>query len=311
MSFSSETKNALAALPVKANCCKRAMLFGLFYPQSDFANNKLKFSTDNEKTASLCTYLVRSYFSVDCYFDDVDKLSRSGYPAIGYKFGLPVPSDVEKMASEMLALEKDRDLLLSCENCLKFFLRGLFLSVGTVTDPKRGYHLEFAVSDEDKLANICGYLEEIGMPAKVTKRRGVPSVYIKESESIEDFFTLIGSPQTSLTIMEVKIMREIRNNENRRNNCDTANIYKSTGASLLQIKAIKAIKENNMFGKLPKELAVTAELREENPEISMSELAALHDPPITKSGVSHRLSKIISFYELNIEGKTSAEDGKH
>lgn len=314
MSFSSETKNALAALPVKANCCKRAMLFGLFYPQSDFANNKLKFSTDNEKTASLCTYLVRSYFGFDCFFDDVDKLSRTGYPAIGYKFGLPAPADAERMASELLSVGQEENGLyglFACENCMKFFLRGLFLSVGTVTDPKRGYHLEFAVSDVDKLTTVCGYLDEIGMPAKVTKRRGVPSVYIKESESIEDFFTLIGSPQTSLTIMEVKIMREIRNNENRRNNCDTANIYKSTGASILQIKAIKAIKENNMFGKLPKELAVTAELREANPEISMSELAALHDPPITKSGVSHRLSKIISFYELNIEEKTSAEDGKH
>lgn len=300
MSFSSETKNALAALPIKAKCCKRAALAGLLYASSDIRSRSIKFSTDNEKTAGLFLHLVRSLFGIDVFFDDVDKLSRAGQPTVGYKLVPLGDEDSAKVFDELLPADDDLSSVCTCENCAKHLLRGLFLSVGTVTDPKRGYHLEFAISDEKKLENTCKYLEELGLPARITSRRGVFSIYIKESEAIEDFFTLIGAPQTSLTIMEVKIMREIRNNENRRNNCDTANIYKSTGAAIEQIKAIRAIREMDLFGKLPPELAVTARLREENPELSMSELAELHEPPITKSGVSHRLAKIISFYEKSI-----------
>lgn len=300
MSFSSETKNALAALPIKAKCCKRAALAGLLYAAFDAQSKTIKFSTDNEKTAVLFSHLVRSLFGIDVYFDDVDKLSRAGQPAVGYKLVPPIDEDSKRIFDSLSPIDDDLSAVCTCENCAKHLLRGLFLSVGTVTDPKRGYHLEFAISDETKMGRACRYLEELGLPTRITSRRGVSSIYIKESEAIEDFFTLIGAPQTSLTIMEVKIMREIRNNENRRNNCDTANIYKSTGASIGQIKAIRAIREMDLFGKLPPELAATAKLREENPELSMSELAELHEPPITKSGVSHRLAKIISFYKKNI-----------
>ncbi len=307
MSFASETKTALASLPIKSVCCKKAELYGLFFTQSDFEKRVIRFSTDNEKIASLCSYLTKSVFGFESVFEDSEKLTRAGGPAVGYKFLMPRDCDVIKMTDCFSEYDASFDRLLKCDGCLKSFFRGLFLAVGTISDPNSGYHLEFAVSDEKKASLVCEYLETIGVLGRLTSRRGVCAIYVKESEAIEDFFTYIGAPQTSLTIMEVKIMREIRNNENRRNNCDTANIYKSTGAAIEQIKAINRLIEHNLFGKLPAELAETAKLRLDNPELSMSELAVLHDPPITKSGVSHRLSKIISFCEKTINSSDSKE----
>lgn len=298
MSFALETKNALCAVPVKSVCCRRSELYGLFYAQSDPAAGKLKFSTDSEKIASHFAHLIRAVFRQEAKMEEADKLSRMGQPVRSYRYVPPEGEDLARIAREFPA---DGGLcgspLFACENCRKHFLRGLFLSVGTITNPERGYHLELAVSNPGRCADLCALLADMSVQARVTRRRGVSAVYMKESESIEDFLTLIGAPQAALTIMECKIMRDVRNNENRRNNCDTANIYKSTGAAIVQLRAIRAISDAGLLGKLPPGLRQTATLRLDNPELSMSELAALHDPPITKSGVSHRLAKILEFCE--------------
>ena len=169
----------------------------------------------------------------------------------------------------------------------KFFF-GLFGGYGYT-------HLEFSVSNDKKCFALMEYLNENGFPAKRTVRRGVSSLYIKESESIEDFMTYIGAAQASLTIMNAKIVRDIRNNVNRRMNCDAANLYKTTGAATAQVHAIKHLIESGRFDFLPDQLKETARLRLENPQASLDELAGLHEDYITKSGVSHRLAKIVDF----------------
>ncbi len=301
MSFASEAKNNIAALPVKSKCCKKAELYGLFYSQSDFLSEKLKFSTDDERVAALCSYLTKSVFGFESIFEESDQLTAKGIQTKGFKFISPKASDIEKIKMAFASDNYLIDTLFECENCARYFLRGLFLSVGLITNPRSAYHLEFTVIDEKKVIALRTLFTNVGIPVKVTSRKGIFAIYIKESEVIEDFFTYIGAQQISLKIMDIKIMREIRNNENRRNNCDTANIYKATEASVMQLKAINAIISNNLFNKLPEELAQTAKLRIDNPEISMNELAGLHEPPITKSGVNHRLTKIIDFYKKNIE----------
>ena len=139
------------------------------------------------------------------------------------------------------------------------------------------------------------YFSQLSFPARRTVRRGVSSLYMKESESIEDFMTYIGAAQASLSIMNAKIMRDIRNNVNRRMNCDAANIYKTTGAATGQIHAIKHLMETGRIDFLPDNLKITARLRLENPQASLEELAQLHEGNISKSGVSHRLAKIVDF----------------
>lgn len=298
MSFALDTKSALCAIPVKSVCCRKSQLMGMLYAQSDPAAGKLKFSADSEKIADHFAHLMHAVFRLDAKIEEGDKLSRMGQPIRNYRFVPPEGEERSRIVGELPKAGNLADCpIFSCENCRKHFLRGLFLSVGTVTNPQRGYHLELAVSNPGRCADLCALLSEMSIQAKVTKRRGVSALYMKESETIEDFLTLIGAPQAALTIMECKIMRDIRNNENRRNNCDTANIYKSTGAAIVQLRAIRAISAAGLLGKLPPGLRQTATLRLDNPELSMSELAALHDPPITKSGVSHRLDKILSFCE--------------
>ncbi len=302
MSFALETKSSLCTIPIKSACCRKSELFGLLYAQSDFADKKLKFSIDLDKISAHFAALYRGLFRMDAVIEESEKLTRSRVPTHSYRFLPPDGRELDDICQTFIAGDPLAESeLFTCENCRKHFLRGLFLAVGTITNPERGYHLEFAVSNPKRCADLCAFLEDMGIPARVTKRRGVLAVYMKESEIIEDFLTLIGAPQAALTIMECKIMRDIRNNENRRNNCDTANIFKSTGAATQQIRAIRFLSDAGLLGKLPQSLRETAVLRLNNPEVSMSELAALHDPPITKSGVSHRLAKIQEFYEK--EGK--------
>ena len=135
---------------------------------------------------------------------------------------------------------------------------------------------------------------EVGISAKRTVRRGVGAIYIKESSIIEDFMTFIGAPHVTLSIMNVKILRDIRNNENRATNCVTRNISRTVGAASKHIEAIGFLKDAGKLDMLPPELAQTAHLRVEYDSASLSELAMLHEPPITKSGLNGRLSRILA-----------------
>lgn len=303
MSFSYDTKTALSGVLIKDRCCKKALLFGLLYPSSNFvpssepAENALpeitvRFSTDNEKTVSLLGSMVRSLCRTDAIWEQLRQRTRRGAPVDVWHLlgGEELMSDA--LIEEYAAASSEFSHILVCENCARAFLRGLFLSVGTIVDPVKAYHLEFAVSEEEKCIKVCDFLISVGFPVKITVRRGVRAIYLKESEAVEDFFTFVGAPQTALAIMNAKILRDIRNNENRKANCDTANIFKSTGAAAAQIRAIKKLDQDGKLQTLPEPLRITAALRVEYPEVSLAELAALHEPPITKSGVTHRLAKL-------------------
>lgn len=296
MSFGYDTKSALSAVLIKDRCCKKAMLFGMLYPSSFFSSEAsarvIRFSTDNDKIASLLTSMVRSLCRTDPLWEQVAQRTRRGMPQDCHHLlgGEEMLSEV--LLEEFSAAALEFSHILVCENCARAFLRGLFLAVGSVVDPVKAYHLEFAVSEEEKCDKVCEYLCSVGFPVKITVRRGVRAIYLKESEAVEDFFTFVGAPQTALAIMNAKILRDIRNNENRKANCDTANIFKSTGAAAAQIKAIKKLEQIGKLQTLPEPLRITAALRLEYPEVSLAELASLHEPPITKSGVTHRLAKL-------------------
>ncbi len=204
----------------------------------------------------------------------------------------------ETLVKSLPATDESLHALLICDNCLNHFLRGLFLAGGTVSNPtKKGYHLELLFKDDEIEQTVFRLLSEHDFSPKPVARRKSHSLYFKNSEKIEDFLTVIGAPHAALDLMNAKIMRDIRNNENRRSNCDTSNIYRATGAADLQIRAIRKLIECGKLSLLPGELQITAKIRLENPECSLLEIAALHEPPLTKSGVNHRMKKIIDFSE--------------
>ncbi len=172
------------------------------------------------------------------------------------------------------------------------FLRGVFLSCGSVSVQKAGYHLELSVHSPEKCEQLYNLIHEQGMKINRSVRRGIPYLYSKDSENISDFLTFIGAMQSSMEIMNIKIYKGFRSNINRKVNCEAANIGKTVAASAKQIEDINYIAECGEYEKLSSDLKELASLRVENPDISLSELAKLFDPPMTRSGVNHRIERI-------------------
>ena len=177
------------------------------------------------------------------------------------------------------------------------FLSGVFLACGGVSDPEKDYHAEFSVADRQLCQDLEALLGQVLSPPKRTTRRNSYLVYYKESEQIEDLLTFIGAPKCSMELMEVKMVKELRNKVNRATNCETANISKTVAAAVAQQQAIQKIQDTCGLGALDEELRELARLRLENPEMSLRELGSHLSQPISRSGVNHRMRRILGFAE--------------
>lgn len=195
-----------------------------------------------------------------------------------------------------------------CESCRRHFIRGIFLACGSVSDPHKSrsrYQLEFTAPDTESGEYIRDLLRENGLFPLEAKRGGQSLVYFRDNEAISDILNLIGAQKEAFDFADVKILRDYENNANRAANCDIANISRSVTASSEQLKAIAGLEKLGRLSSLSEQLVETAQIRRDNPALSMTELAELHKPPITKSGVSHRLKKIIEIYSESGEARKS------
>ena len=183
--------------------------------------------------------------------------------------------------------------MLEEECCRASFLRGIFFAGGSITDPLKRYHLELTTSHAQASRELDALLRECGYPPKSVSRNGSFVTYFKHSDQIEDFLTLIGAPVAAMNVMSAKLEKDLRNSVNRRLNCDSANLDKAVLASQEQLEAIRALQAAGLLDQLPDKLQLTAALRLENPELSLSELAEEFDPPVSKSCLNHRLRKIL------------------
>ena len=177
-------------------------------------------------------------------------------------------------------------------NSLGVFTAGVFLACGSVNDPNKEYHLEFACPEEGLAQQLATLLGDIGVTAKTVVRRGQHIVYIKGSESIEDTLTFIGASQCTLELMNTKIYKDIRNKANRIANCDAANIDKVVKAAMKQIDDIKLIDHAVGLDTLSDELREVAQLRLDNIDMSLQEIGETLSEPISRSGVNHRFKKL-------------------
>ena len=172
------------------------------------------------------------------------------------------------------------------------FVAGAFLVCGSINDPLKEYHLEFVISQKSLLEELSALLENYSIITKQVERRNSQILYIKESENIEDLLTFMGATKASLEIMNVKILKDVRNKINRAVNCDNANIEKSVKAAQQQIEDIIIIQNSIGLEKLTDSLREIAVLRLENPDFNLKELAQNLIPPISRSGANHRLCKL-------------------
>ncbi len=181
------------------------------------------------------------------------------------------------------------------EDCCKgAFLKGAFLAGGSVTDPSKGYHIEFTTT-HSSVARECNSLmhEVLGFQPKAAARGGGHVLYLKQSDLISDCLAYLGAPIASMGIIEAKLEKELNNKVNRRCNCDDANTSKVVEAAQDQLSAIRDLKSKGLFQNLPVKLRQAADARMENPEASLTELAALMEPPISKPAMNHRLKKLV------------------
>lgn len=176
-------------------------------------------------------------------------------------------------------------------------VKGAFLGAGSVNNPEKNYHLEVTFNNENYADFISQVCVEYGVNFKKINVNGKYQLYLKEGEEISKFLALIGANKAVLEFEDVRVMKEIKNNINRRVNCETANLNKTVEAAIRQIEDINFIKKMKKFDELPKELREVANLRLENPDLSLKDLSELLETPIGKSGINRRLKKIHEFAE--------------
>ena len=177
-------------------------------------------------------------------------------------------------------------------NSMGTFLGGVFLTCGSMTDPEKDYHLEFTAPTELLCRDLCDILYSVGVHPNVTQRRYAWSAYLKMYEEIGDLLTFMGAQKCTLDLIDIQIDKEVKNHVNRMNNCDMANIDKVIKASERQCREIALIQQHGGLQSLSPELRELAELRLENPHLSLQELGEMLKKPIGRSGVNHRFQRI-------------------
>ena len=179
----------------------------------------------------------------------------------------------------------------ACAGDAGCYLRGVFVRCGSMTNPDKGYYLSLRPGAQ--LEAAARLLDDAGLPPGRTVRRGVPLLYYRDSGKIEDFLALVGQSKHALELMDKKITRALRNNANRLANAETANYDRAATASAEQVNAIKLLIKHKEFKRLSPELAESAALRLRHPELDLASLAELHEKRVSKSGLDHRMEKLL------------------
>ena len=286
MSFSEQVKEELQALQIKPMCCRKAYLWGLMAgAQAD--GERVIFRVP-ASFAEHATGEVKRHFGREA----------DAHPYVqGRASGMQISFASAKCAAAIRAWDStdiaDFAAICKCEGCNHAFLRGAFCAAGTVSDPATGSHLEIKCPTSARAMGLQAMLAEQGISMGTVARGRTVGVYVKNSQGVEDVLTLLGSSTMVFELLNKKIEREIRGNENRVTNCDTGNISKYVSAALRQNQAIEKLERFGELEKLPDALHETAMLRLRYPNVSLGELADAHVPPISKSGLNHRLQKLI------------------
>lgn len=284
MSFSQDVKEELSGHVSPARHCRLAELAAMMhfcgqYGRDGDGNYTIGFQTENETVSRKgFTLLAKTYnINTDTAIDEEhmrDFLSKIG--------------NLEEPVSPLLIKN-------SC--CQRAFLRGAFLSVGSISDPVKGYHLEFVCPDSAKAMQLRNVLREFDIDGRIVFRKKYHVVYLKEGESIVNLLNVCEAHVALMEFENLRILKEVRNSVNRRVNCEAANITKTVNAATRQIKDIEFIRDNGGLKRLPDNLREIAEIRLEYPDAPLKELGEYLDPPVGKSGVNHRLRKLSEFAE--------------
>ncbi len=293
-SFAGKVRSELCRSPVQRLCCARAEAYGVLLFANTFSAREVRIITENPEFAARLPRLFQKAFALT--FDQVPGEASPGGKLI---FRITDAKKLDRIINQFgydprQAFAQHVNFgMLEDDCCRAAFLRGAFLSGGSVTDPAKRYHLELATSHLQASREVSALLTEMGFAPHTVMRGANSVIYFKQSEHIEDLLTSFGAPVAAMDIMTAKVDKEIRNGANRATNCDMANMEKTLDAAREQCAAIAALEKRGALANLPEKLRQTARLRTEYPELSLQELAGRCDPPVSKSCINHRIRKLM------------------
>ena len=299
MSFSGDVKKEIARIVPEQTCCALAEFTALFSFLGSFCTQpgkeEIRITTEQVAVAKKCLRLMRSLFAIEL---DLDINKSSGH-ANQYVILLTRQEAIGEILerTQIHRPEVFRERILKKNCCVRAFLRGAYLAIGSVSDPGKSYHLEFACRRNVAAEYIRSLMRVFEIESGLTQRKNKKIVYIKDSSLIIDLLNVIGAHQSLMQMENVRILKEMRNSANRQFNCDSANINKMVKAAKKQVEDIRLIRNHPKWNELPPALLETAELRLEYPDVSIQELGTYLDPPVGKSGVNHRLRRLSQIAE--------------
>lgn len=279
MSFSGEVKEELTRHISPARHCQLAEFAAIVSFCGQFGRDgegkyTIGFQTENEALVKKSFTLLKKLYNIES----------------GVSLTEQEVQDIMKKAG---GVEQPVDPLTIKNTCCKrAFLRGAFLSAGSMSDPRKGYHLEFVCSNEEQAVQLQQVIRRFDIEAKIILRKKYHVVYLKEGSAIVDLLNVCEAPVSLMNLENMRIIKEMRNSVNRQVNCETANISKTVNASTRQIEDIEYIRKHYGFEKLSEALREMAEVRLENPDAPLKELGEYLNPAVGKSGVNHRLRKL-------------------
>jgi len=300
-SFSHRTKMQICTKNEKKNCCEIAELLGLIcfagivVELADSDTLGLKIILETEEVAErICLHLGRL-----CDISP-EVVLKNNQATLYFKD----ENSIERLKKKLFLCEEDGVFyfridkrLVQRECCKKALIRGAFLGGGSISNPEKSYHLEFATRSYECAERLIEIASYFGIIPKLTTRKNEVLVYLKGSEEIADLMALVGANAASMELYNAMIEKDLRNNVNRQVNCENANMTKTANAAACQIVAIQKIAKLKGLDYLGESLREIAELRMDYPEANLKELGQMLSKPIGKSGANHRLNKILEIAE--------------
>lgn len=307
MSFTQEVKHEIVGVELDS-CCKKAQSAALIQLCSSMIIRnqtfQLHIKTENAQTAKRIFQLLKERYNSEMQLV-VSKKSNLRKNNI---YTLELSSKVNEILEDLDLLGKDgfnehpSPKLTKKECCARAYLAGAFLASGSLNSPqKTNYHLEIVTSSEAHAEFIKTLMDRFDLNAKRTQRRGHEVTYLKSSEKISDFLRMCQANNAVLDFEDIRIQRDFHNSLTRLDNCEVANEMKTQKAALKQVEAIEALIQKGIFENLDPLTQEMAQLRLNHPEASLNELCEAYALKcgivISKSGMKHRLAKLVSYNE--------------
>lgn len=293
-SFAAAAKAEICRNLPTRQCCALAQCFGILLFCNSFSAQNIRIITESREFAQFLPKLFKKAFSMD--FDVLPSPDATGK----LSFRITDPDKISDIMdwygfNAQGTLSMHINLAVIEEECCKAaFLRGAFLAGGSITDPGKAYHLELSTTHQSVAREGFSLMHEVlGFCPKTAVRGGSQVLYLKQSDLICDCLAYLSAPVAAMGIMEARLEKELNNRVNRRCNCDDANISKVVEAAQEQLSAIQVLQQRGCYDHLPAKLRQAAEARLSHPEATLTELAAMMSPPITKPAMNHRLKKLM------------------